>query len=242
MNLIQSEPAHHDLSSLLNLDPRIKIISIIVFILVIGLTPPTAYFKFFLYFLALVILFFESRIRIRTLISRLFILLPLLAFLGISVFVFGNHTGSENINILWNLSVKSILIFLCVGYLVFSTRFFHLIKGFELLKTPSVMISVMTFAYRYIFLFSEEAERMQRAKKSRTFKKHKLKEKIKILISMVSHLFFRSYERTENTYAAMLSRGFDRKIETLTLFKTNQKDWIFFSIFLLYLLSVGVVL
>jgi len=212
------------------------------FIVVIALTPSTAYLKFLFYFLAITLILVWSRISFKKLLLRLFFLLPLLAFLGISVLVFEGHNVSENINILWNLSVKSILIFLCIGYLIFSTRFFHLIKGFELLKTPSVMISVMTFAYRYISLFSEEAESMQRAKKSRTFKKHKLIEKIKILISMVSHLFFRSYERTENTYAAMLSRGFDRKIETLTLFKTNQKDWIFSSIFLLYILSIWVVL
>jgi cobalt/nickel transport system permease protein len=104
------------------------------------------------------------------------------------------------------------------------------------------VISVLTFAYRYIFLFSNEAQRMKRAKKSRTFKKQKLIKEIKILVSMVSHLFLRAFERTENIYAAMLSRGFDRKIETLTLFKTNKNDWFFFSVFLIYLIAVGVVL
>jgi cobalt/nickel transport system permease protein len=242
MNLIHSETDNPDSSTQLNLDPRIKIISMTAFILVIGLTPTTAYFKFLLYFCAITALFVWSKIHIKKLISRLFFLIPLLAFLGISVFVFGNQSTSEKINILWNLSVKSILIFLCIAFLILSTRFFHLIKGFELLKTPAVVISVLTFAYRYIFLFSDEAQRMKRAKKSRTFKKQKLIKEIKILVSMVSHLFLRAFERTENIYAAMLSRGFDRKIETLTLFKTNKNDWFFFSVFLIYLIAVGVVL
>ncbi|MFW6140072.1 MAG: cobalt ECF transporter T component CbiQ [Acidobacteriota bacterium] len=242
MNLIQSEKVDPKSSLLLDLDPRIKIISIAAFILAIGLTPSSDYIKFLIYFCAITALFVLSRIPIKKLASRLFILLPLLAFLGISVFAFGSHSSSENINILWNLSVKSILIFLCIGFLVLSTRFFHLIKGFELLKTPSVVISVLTFAYRYIFLFSDEAEKMRRAKKSRTYKKQNLTEGIKTLVPMVSHLFLRAFERTENIYAAMLSRGFDRKIETLSLFKTNKNDWIFLSFFLLFLLSVGVVL
>jgi len=242
VNLIRSETENHDSSCLMNLDPRIKIITTTLFILVIGLTPPSAYVKFFLYFGALISLFILFQIHIKKLISRLFILIPLLTFLGISVFVFGKNTSSESIHILWNLSVKSILIFLCIGFLFLTTPFFHLIKSLELLKTPSVVISILTFAHRYIFLFSDEAERMKRSKKSRTFKKQKLNSEIKTLAHIVSHLFLRTFERTENIYAAMLSRGFDRKIKTLTFFKTNKKDWIFCFVFLFYLLSVGVIL
>lgn len=242
MNLFRSEGFEKNTSFHLSLDPRIKIISMIIFIGVIMLTPSEAYFKFLAYFCALTALFILSSIPVKKIFSRFIILIPLLAFLSISVLVFGNNTSSENINILWNLSVKSLLIFLCLGFLVLSTRFFHLIKGFELLKTPSLVTSLLTFAYRYISLFSDEAERMIRAKKSRTFKKQKLIKEIKILVPMVSHLFLRTFERTENIYAAMLSRGFDRKIETLTLFNTNKNDWIFFSIFLLFLISVGVAL
>ncbi|MFW6161086.1 MAG: hypothetical protein ACOC57_08100, partial [Acidobacteriota bacterium] len=117
MNLIHSETDNPDSSTQLNLDPRIKIISMTAFILVIGLTPTTAYFKFLLYFCAITALFVWSGIHIKKLVSRLFFLIPLLAFLGMSVFVFGRHPLSDNINILWNLSVKSILIFLCIAFL-----------------------------------------------------------------------------------------------------------------------------
>jgi len=213
-----------------------------LFILVIVLTSSTDYLKFLLYFCGIFLLLAGARISLKKLASRLLFLIPLLAFLGISVLVFGDQSASENINILWNLSAKSILIFLCMVFLVLSTRFFHLIKGFELLKIPAVVISIMTFAYRYIFLFSDEAQRMKRAKNSRTFKKQKPVPKIKTLYHLVSQLFSRAFERTENIYAAMLSRGFDRKIETMTVFKTTQKDWAFLSVFLLYLISVGAVM
>ncbi len=239
MNLIQSDKKDPDASSYLNLDPRIKIISMMVFIVIISLTPSPSYLKFMLYFCALIVLFVLSGIVLKKLFSRLIFLIPLLGFLGVSVFVFGSQSPAEKINILWNLTVKSTLIFLCIGFLVLSTQFFHLIKGFELLKTPAVVISIMTFAHRYISLFSDEAERMRRAKKSRTYKKQKPVDKIKTLVSLVSQLFLRAFKRTENIYAAMLSRGFDRKIETLSLFKTRKKDWIFLSLFTLYVVSVG---
>jgi len=242
MNPIKSETIDHDSSSLQTLDPRIKIISMTAFILVIGFTPQSAYLKFFLYFLTLTAFFIGSGINIKMLFPRLFILFSLLIFLGITVFLFGSQPSLEKLNILWNLSVKSVLIFLCIGFIVLSTELYPLIKGFELLKTPPIMISVLIFAYRYVSLFSGEAERMRLAKNLRTFKKQSLKDEIKILVHMISQLFSRAFDRTEKTYAAMLSRGFDKKIQTLTLFKTNKKDWIFCSVFLCYLIAVGVVL
>jgi len=242
MNPIQYETSNHSSLSIRDLDPRIKIISMTAFILIIGFTPPSAYLKFLLYFLTLTAFFIASGINIKKFFSRFLMLFPLLIFLGITVFVFGSQTSLEKLNILWNLSVKSILIFLCIGFLVLWAGILHLIKGFELLKMPPIIISVLLFAYRYISLFSGEAERMRLAKKSRTFKYQSLKNKIRTLVPMVSQLFSRAFERTEKVYAAMLSRGFDRKIQTLTLFKTNKKDWIFCSVFLCYLIAVGVVL
>ena len=242
MNSVKSETAGHDFLSIRDLDPRIKIISMTVFILVIGFTSHSAYLKFLLYFLTLTAFFIGSGINMKKLIPRFLMLFPLLIFLGITVFIFGNQPSLEKLDILWNLSIKSILILLCIGFLVLWTGIFHLIKGLELLKTPPIMISVLIFAYRYVSLFSGEAERMRLAKKSRTFKKQSLKNKIRTLVPMTSQLFSRAFERTEKIYAAMLSRGFDRKIQTLTLFKTNKKDWIFCSVFLCYLIALGVVL
>jgi cobalt/nickel transport system permease protein len=242
MNPIRSKMTDHDSSSIRDLDPRIKIISMTAFVLVIGFTPHSAYLKFLVYFLTLTTFFIAFGIHIKKLIPRLLILLPLLIFLGITVFVFGSQPSLEKLNILWNLSVKSILIFLCIGFLVLWAGILHLIKGLELLKTPPIITSVLIFAYRYISLFSGEEERMRLARKSRTFQKQNLKNKIRTLVPMMSQLFSRAFERTEKIYAAMLSRGFDRKIQTLTLFKTNKKDWIFCSVFLCYLIAVGVVL
>jgi len=242
MNLIQSETANQNSSSVLNLDPRIKIISMTAFILVIGLTPSSAYLKFVFYFCAITAFFVLSKIDFTKILSRLLILIPLLVFLGLSVFLFGTHTPLKKLNILWNLSVKSILIFLCISFLVLSTRFIRLIKGFELLKIPSIVISILIFAHRYTVLFAREVEKMWRAKQSRTYEKQKITHKIKTLTHLVRHVFFRALKRSENIYAAMLSRGFDRKIETLTLLKMNKKDWFIFSLFVLYLISVLVIL
>ena len=242
MNHIHHEKAKHDLFSLGDLDPRVKIISMTAFILVIGLTPPSAYLKFLAYFLILTAFFTAAGINIRKLIPRLFFFFSLLVFLGITVFVFGNQTSIEKLDILWNLSVKSILIFLCIGFLMLSTELFLLIKGLELLKTPPIMISVLLFAYRYVSLFSGEAERMSLAKKLRTFNKQSFKNKIQTLVPLTSQLFSRAFKRTERIYAAMLSRGFDREIQTLTFFKISKKDWIFCSVFLCCLIALGIVL
>jgi cobalt/nickel transport system permease protein len=60
--------------------------------------------------------------------------------------------------------------------------------------------------YRYLFVLVDEAERMQRARRSRTFTRlrtHAWESRA----SLVGQLFVRSTERAERIYAAMCARG-----------------------------------
>lgn len=223
------------------LDPRVKIVTFTTFILVIGLTPPGDSYKFLAYLLLLGAFLALSSIPFKRLVSRLALIVPLLAFIGLSVWLFEKDPQWTRGEILWNLGVKTAFVFVCVLLLVLSTGFYRLVKGLELLKVPSLVISLLTFAYRYSFLLGQEAESMRRAKQSRTFGKRKKTKEIQTLMHMVPHLFFRTFERSERIYAAMLSRGFDRKVKTLPLFHMRLEDWIFGVLFLLSLgLIVGI--
>ncbi|MBS3818864.1 cobalt ECF transporter T component CbiQ [bacterium] len=217
------------------LDPRVKIITFTVFILFIGLTPPGDFYKFLAYLFLLGVFFTLSSVPFKRWVSRLALIFPLLAFIGLSVILFKQDPQWTRGEILWNLGVKTVLIFMSVLLLVLSTGFYRLVKGLELLKVPSLVISVVTFAYRYSFLLSQEAESMRKAKLSRSFGRRKKTQEVKTLMHMVPHLFFRTFERSERIYAAMLSRGFDRKVKTLILFRMKTEDWIFGFLFFLAL-------
>jgi cobalt/nickel transport system permease protein len=60
--------------------------------------------------------------------------------------------------------------------------------------------------YRYLFVLIDEAERLNRARSSRTFSASRLR-RWHTLASLIGQLFVRSTERAERIYAAMSARG-----------------------------------
>lgn len=233
----------NNISSVIHLiDPRVKIISLFLLMIIIAITSPLSHYKFLVYFLMIVLMICFSRIRLKNLARRLLLLVPLLMFLTFSVLIFGKRPFSEDVVILWNLFVKSALIFLCLAVLSSTTKFYHLAKGLEQLKVPQIVTSLLSFAYRYSFLFAKEAERLKRALESRNFTRRSKREQWKVMSHVVPHIFLKTLERSERIYMAMLSRGFERKIQTFTLFKVGKNDYIFFFLFLFLLVFSMVIL
>jgi len=233
-----SEKRIQETNFLFRLDPRVKIISFSALIVAVVFTPSPHFYKFLVYFLILSVVTVFSRIPLKNFIGKLILIFPFLAFLAVTLLIFGGNELSKDLNILWNLTIKSVLSFLCLSLLVFTTNFFHLIKGLELLKMPKVITSVLSFAYRYSLLFAQEAERLKRAKESRSFRNRKILEEVKILFHIVPHFFLKTLERSERIYAAMLSRGFERKIKTLSYFRIRKIEVVYNFLFILFLFFV----
>lgn len=214
------------------LDPRVKLISFFVLILAFVFTPSHQYLKFMVYFFMLLFMIVLNRVTVKDLGKRLFFIFPLLVFLASSLLLFGKNKFYQDLDILWNILIKSVLCFLSLAVLSLTTEFYYLVKGLELLKLPRIIPSILSFAYRYSFLFGREAERLNRAKESRNFGKRKKLDEIKIISRLLPHLFLRTFARSERIYAAMLSRGYEGKIKTLNFFKPGRKDFLFVSFFL----------
>ena len=222
-------------SSFHRFDPRIKILFFTGFITAIFFTPSRHQYKFLAYFLMLSAVFVLSRISVKDFYRKLIFLFPLLLFFAVVIFLFGDETFSEKLSILWNLSVKSVLSVLSLFILISITDFYDLVKGLELLKMPRLATSVLNFARRYSLLLIQEAERVKRAKDSRSFGKKFTKE-IKAISYIVPHLFFRTLERSERIYAAMLSRGFEGEVHVLGSYKLNKMEIVLSFLFILFIL------
>jgi cobalt/nickel transport system permease protein len=97
--------------------------------------------------------------------------------------------------------------------LAYTTPFPTLIEALRSLRLPAVMVSTISFMYRYLAVIGGEAERMNRARASRSAsgpgRGGSIAWRARVTGAMVGSLFIRSYERSERVYAAMLSRGFD---------------------------------
>jgi cobalt/nickel transport system permease protein len=125
-----------------------------------------------------------------------------------------------------------------------STPFFDLLKASQRLKVPKLFLTLLMFLYRYLFVFTEEYQRMKMARKARGFKggRHLLDRKAMHTISSTAGmLLVRAYNRGTNIYDALVSRGYDGEIKTLTKFRFRSLDYTFsaniilFSFFLLWM-------
>ena len=135
------------------------------------------------------------------------------------------HSGLQ---VLWNILAKAWLSMLSLILLTSTTKMADLLTGMERLHLPRVMVMILSFMYRYIFVLADEVMRMKQARDSRSFGGSRLWQ-IRTVGSMAGTLFIRSYERGERVYAAMLARGFDGQCRTLTRLDFRPAD-IYFGI------------
>jgi cobalt/nickel transport system permease protein len=142
-----------------------------------------------------------SRIPWRFLVGRLFILEPFA--LGVAVMALFQHNGFD---IFLSIVVRSSLCLFMMILASNTTPFSEILAVLQKIKVPALLITVLALAYRYLFVLIDEGERLQRARRSRTFVTTNSRSWVS-LASLVSQLFVRSTERAERIFAAMTSRG-----------------------------------
>jgi cobalt/nickel transport system permease protein len=97
--------------------------------------------------------------------------------------------------------------------IVFTTPFPSFIKSFKMIGVPDTFLMIISLAYKFIFILSRTIEETYFALKSRLSGNIKSKS-IRMLISgRVFFIFKRSMIIYENTYYAMVSRGYRGKIK-----------------------------
>lgn len=231
-------------SFLNRLDPRIKIVSLLFFIVCVVTTDPEAFHAFAAYGLLLAVLAALSRIPIADLLKRMLSAVPFILMTALFIpFMHGNTAvrafdlgpvtltvTREGLILFWNVLVKASLSLLCAVLMTATTRFPELLKALENLGCPGVLIMILSFMYRYIFVVQDEFMMMRRAKDSRSAGGGRLH--VKALAGMIGVLFIRSFERAESVYLAMCSRGFTGRIRTLREFRLAVQDAVFLMMIL----------
>jgi cobalt/nickel transport system permease protein len=98
-----------------------------------------------------------------------------------------------------------------IAVLGFSTSFTEFMAGMSWLKVPQVFIEVLMFAYRYIFLFIEEASVIYNAQKNR-LGYSSVRRGLTSFGILAGSLTLRAFEHSQNTTIAMVQRGYDGNI------------------------------
>lgn len=237
-------------SPLHSLNPQMKTLAVLALLVFISLTPiDRGFFYFSVGFLFLFLLFL-SRIPFLFIFLRSLIVLPIILVISISLF-FSKGAGSLNpgfhytpnhspLFLLLSVFLKSWLSILYLSLLVSTTQFSEILKGLEKLGLPPVILGILSFLYRYLFLFVDQGERMARAFYSRG-KPGRAKFNLKIFGNLLGVLFLRSYERSERVYQAMLARGYkgsNLPSYTLSRVKASEAAFLIFTLGSLLIFSL----
>ncbi len=239
-------------SVLHRLDPRTKFIATFVFILAVALTPPGRWLTFAAFFLLISVLILLSRVPVLYVLKRSLVIMPFVLLIAIFIPFFKEGEVASSYNIwLWQISVtygglqvlgnilaKSWLSVLSLILLISTTGITGLLDGLERMRMPRVLIMLLSFMYRYIFILVDEVMRMKQARDSRSFGGSRLWQ-IRTIGLMTGTLFIRSYERGERVYTAMLARGFDGHSRMLNRLHWKPADVYFGIGFGLMMVLVG---
>ncbi|GAI09859.1 unnamed protein product, partial [marine sediment metagenome] len=98
----------------------------------------------------------------------------------------------DGLLVLANVVIKAWLCILSLILLSATTKFADLLRGLKQLGIPKVIILILSFMYRYIFVLVDEVMRMRRARDSRNFGGGRLRQ-LRTLGNMLGTLFIRSY-------------------------------------------------
>jgi cobalt/nickel transport system permease protein len=149
----------------------------------------------------IVVLVLLSRVPVLFLLKRLLLFEPLM--LGAALVALLSPDGLLRFLV---VLIRSNLAVAVMILLANTTPFSEILRVLRRLRVPALFLTIISLMYRYLYLVIDQAERMERARKSRTFVRRGART-WHVWSGLVAMLFVRSTERAERIYAAMLARG-----------------------------------
>jgi cobalt/nickel transport system permease protein len=89
------------------------------------------------------------------------------------------------------------------------------INAMRSLGMPGSLTQIFLFTYRYVFLLYDELQTMRRSLQSKGFEIKSNARSAVILATAIAMLLIRSYERSEDVFNAMLSRGYNGRLPSI---------------------------
>jgi cobalt/nickel transport system permease protein len=109
--------------------------------------------------------------------------------------------------------------------LTLTTRWAYLLRGFSMIRIPTLFIQILEMTYRYIYVLLQSAGDMFLARKSRTVGRTSTGEQQQFVGNAMGALWSRAFILSDEVHAAMLSRGYTGTPRTMTNSKIQALDW-----------------
>ncbi len=110
--------------------------------------------------------------------------------------------------------------------LVLTTPWADVLKSLRAVGVPQIFVLLLSMTYRYIFLFLHTANGMFEARKSRTVGRSSGSEQRRWISGSMGNLLNRSFQMSQEVYAAMAARGFTGEIRPYHAYRMRSLDWI----------------
>lgn len=235
-----------------SLDPRAKLISILVVIFAASLISDLKVL-IFIYLLTLVFSYL-SKIEILFFIKRVWLFIPIFAGIIAIPMIFnvffpgdplvqlaylgpGAHLGpfslperifitSQGLNMAMIFTMRVATCVSAVVLLFLTTPHQILFKSLRTVGVPKLYVLTLEMAYRYIFLLMDLVREMYVAKKARTIKARGMLDEQKWVGGRIGYTLIRSLDMSEKVHMAMMSRGYNGDIKIMQSFEMQRRDYI----------------
>lgn len=134
-----------------------------------------------------------------------------------------------------NLAGKFALGVLALTALMGTTPFSSLLAAMRRVRVPTMLVMMLGFLYRYLFVLIDEAMRIRRGRDFRGASLAPVGRRLAAVGGVIGSLFIRTMERSRRIHLAMTARGFDGTAHALEHPHLHLADGVFAGITAVYL-------
>lgn len=235
-------PVHSE-SPIHTLDPRVKLLLTLAVIVSATLLPPGAWLAFAALTALLWTAILIAGVGLRAILRRT---LPALPFVLAAITIVFTAPGNALLRLslgplTLTISDAGLIRFLAIGWkawlsvqaallLTTTTQFLEVLWALRALRLPAVLVAILSLMYRYLFVLTDEAHRLLRARECRAASLdgrggRTVWWRARIAGQMVGTLMLRAFERSERIYIAMVARGYQGELRSLAPSRLTRRDW-----------------
>lgn len=236
---LQGEPSAHYSGYLQRLDPRAKAVGLFALIVVTGFV--RALLPLLLLYLLTLGLAAASKLPIPTLLKRVWLSVPIAVGAitlpaALNLVTPGREAltlwpAHPHLALTWPGLALAGLLTLRVGVaislatlLTLTTPWNDLLRALRSLGVPRLFINVLAMTYRYLAVLLQTAGEMFVARRSRTLGRASNTEGRRFVGRSIGTLFGKTLTLSEEVHAAMIARGFQGEMPTLTRLRWQVAD------------------
>ena len=214
------------------LAPEVKLVATTAYVMAVVCTPPEAVPAFAVHAAVAIAALLLARIPARTLMRRLRIEIPFVAFAALlpvmgaapRIDVGPLSLSQAGLWAMWGIVVKATLGLAASVVLIATTSPSQILEGCSRLRLPPTLVAIAGFMVRYGSIIGDEADRMAVARRARGDESRWFWQ-MRGAAAVGGALVVRSYERGERVHRAMLARGYDGTMPPAERARPNGREW-----------------